>query len=73
MPPGSEAGDTVTGTSSLVMVPTPWLSEMVALVAPLRLTKKVSLASGMVSPITGTVMVCVVVPAVNVSAPEVLV
>ncbi|MCY1524799.1 hypothetical protein D9M68_597500 [compost metagenome] len=70
---GSVPGLTTTGTSSLVIVPTPWLSAMVALTAPLRLTKKVSLASGTVSPTTGTVMVCVVVPGVKVSVPLVLV
>ena len=70
---GIVAGLTVTGTSSLVMVPTPWLSAMVALTAPLRLTKKVSFASGTVSPITGTVIVCVVAPGVKVSVPLVLV
>ena len=60
MPLGSVPGLTVTGTSSLVIVPTPWLSLIVALIAPLRLTKKVSFASGTVSPITGTVIVRVV-------------
>ena len=73
VPFGSVAGLIVTGTSSLVMVPTPWLSLIVALDAPLRLTKKVSVASGMVSPITGTLMVRVVWPGVKVSVPDVLV
>ena len=73
MPLGSDAGLIVTGTSSLVMVPRPWLSAMVALVAPLRLTKKVSFASGTVSAITGTVIVRVVWPGVKLSAPLVLV
>ncbi len=66
---GIVAGLTVTGTSSLVMVPTPVASEMVALTAPLRPTVKVSLASGVMSPLTSTVMVRVTWPGVKVSVP----
>ena len=59
--------------SSLLMVPSPWLSEMVALALSLeRLTKKVSLASTLVSPVTSTdtVWLRVAVPARKVSEPE---
>src|SRR5262249_14955026 len=43
--------------SSFKIVPRPWPSRISALVAPLRLTKKVSSASVFVSPITRMVMV----------------
>ena len=55
------------------MVPTPWLSEIVALTAPLRLTKKVSLASGMASPATVTERLRVVMPGAKVRVPDVAV
>ncbi len=45
------------GASSLVMVPKPCASVMVAPLALLRLTKNVSLASTSVSPVTFTVIV----------------
>src|SRR5437667_269590 len=55
--------------SSLWIVPVPSASAMVALVAPDRLTKKVSLGSNLVSPLTLTVMVLLVSPGLNVSVP----
>jgi hypothetical protein len=55
--------------SSSVIVPTPWLSVMVAFTAPERFRVKVSLSSSIVSPRTGTVMVPVVEPATMVSVP----
>ena len=64
---------TVGGRSSSVIVPTPWPSKMVAPLALERLTKKVSLASSRVSPLTWTVMVWVVTPAANVNEPLVAV
>src|SRR4051812_4558767 len=58
-----------TGPSSLIIVPRPWLSAITALVASLKLTTKVSLISGVVSPLTGTVIVALVTPAVKVRVP----
>src|SRR6266496_6044153 len=52
--------------SSLRIVPTPWPSPMVALVGFERLTKKVSLNSAWLSPVTATVIVWLVVPGGNV-------
>ena len=63
----------VGGVSSLVMVPRPWLSTIVALTAPERFTKNVSFASFSASPTTGTVMVCVVCPGAKVTVPDVVV
>ncbi|GJE61100.1 hypothetical protein MPOCJGCO_3221 [Methylobacterium trifolii] len=74
------ASDTVTSLmaivgagSSLVIVPTPWVSVIVALVAPERFTRKLSLGSKTVSPLASTVMVRLVVPGAKVSVPEVAV
>ena len=47
----------VSVTSSLLIVPRPWLSVTVAPTTPLTLTKKVSLDSVTVSPLTTTVKV----------------
>ena len=47
------------GTSSFVIVPSPWASEIVAPVAPDRLTVNVSSGSTVVSPLTRTVIVAV--------------
>src|SRR5438270_210874 len=55
--------------SSLTIVPRPWLSVIVALVALDRLTKKVSSFSTVVSPLTLTVIVLEVWPGVKVSVP----
>ncbi len=55
--------------SLFTIVPAPWLSVIVALTAPDRLTTYVSFASFSRSPITGTVIGWVVVPGVNVSVP----
>jgi len=63
------AGPTVTGTSSLTMMPCPWPSAMAAPVADARSTRNVSLDSGVVSPLTCTVTVCVVWPAAKFSTP----
>ena len=56
-------------SSSSVIVPTAWLSEIVAFVAFDRLTKKVSCTSLSSSPCTVTLTVFVVSPAANVSGP----
>ncbi len=56
--------------SSLVTVPVAVPVAMVALVGAERTTVKVSLPSAVVSPVTGTVIVREVVPAVKVSVPE---
>ena len=61
----------VGGASSLVIVPTPWLSAIVALTAPERFTKNVSSASLTVSPTTGTKIFWVVCPGVKANDPEV--
>lgn len=58
------------GKSSLRMVPMPWASAMVAPLAPLRLTAKVSSASMVVSPVTLTFTVLLVSPAAKVRVPE---
>ncbi len=70
-------GATVTGqvsepllASSLVIVPCPWVSEIVAPEAAERSTKKVSSASGVVSPLTSTVTVFTVSPGLKVKVPE---
>jgi len=55
--------------SSLVMVPVPCARAIVTLVAPDSLTKNVSFASTVVSPLTFTVIVCVVWPGVKVNVP----
>ena len=60
----------VTTPSSFRMVPSPWLSAMVALVGMLRFTKNVSFGSTTVSPRTRTVIVLLVSPGLNVSVPE---
>ena len=56
--------------SSLVIVPTPWPSEIVAFVAPERLTRNVSSASFFVSPFAVTSIVFEDWPGVNVSTPD---
>ena len=50
------------------MVPRPWLSAS-GVLAPDRLTKKVSLGSEKRSPVTDTVIVLLVCPPVKVSVP----
>src|SRR5882672_3098172 len=55
--------------SSFWMVPVPTGLAIVALVAPDRVTVKVSSGSNLVSPLTLTVMVLVVSPGLNVSVP----
>jgi hypothetical protein len=55
--------------SSSRMVPIPWPSAITALVALLRLTKKVSFGSPRRSPLTSTVIVPLVWPAGIVSVP----
>ena len=57
------------GPSSSWMVPTPWPSEMIALVALLRVTVKVSSGSSVVSSFTVTVMNFWVSPGLKVSVP----
>ena len=57
--------------SSLRIVPWPWPSGLVALLGLVRLTTNVSWASGVVSPLTWTVMVLDVSPGANVRVPEV--
>ena len=60
--------------SSFWIVPRPWLSVILALcVEPVRLTKKVSSGSTVVSPMTGTVIVLVGSPSAKVSWPLVAV
>ena len=59
------------GASSLVIVPCPWPSAIVATVAPERFTKNVSFTSLVVSPFTTTVIVCVDAPGAKVSVPDV--
>ena len=51
------------------MVPWPWASAMVAPEGLERLTKKVSLGSTVVSPLTVTLMVLLVWPAVKLRVP----
>src|SRR5262245_1697491 len=55
------------------MVPSPLPSAMVALAGDESVTVNVSVDSIVVSPVTGTVMVCEVTPAAKVSVPEVVV
>src|SRR5437016_2342119 len=55
--------------SSFWMVPVPNALAIVALVAPDRVTVKVSSGSNLVSPLTVTVMVLLVSPGLNVSVP----
>jgi hypothetical protein len=58
--------------SSLMMVPVPWLLLIVApVVAPDRLTKKVSFGSTFVSPLMVTVNVWALTPVANCSVPEI--
>ena len=64
--PVTVAGVSTTATSLLMMVPTPWPRLMVApLVAPVRLTLKLSLPSTLVSPLIVTETVFVVSPALK--------
>ena len=58
--------------SSSVMVPSAWLSEMLALIAFDKFSKNVSLASSKTSPLIGTVIVFEVAPAAIVRTPEVV-
>jgi hypothetical protein len=57
----------------LVIVPVPWVSRIVAFVAPLRLTTRVSFASFFASPFTVTLTGWVVTPGAKVSVPEAVV
>ena len=57
----------------IVPVPVPVVADTVAFVAPLRVTKTVSFNSSVVSPVTATLKVWLVVPAVKVSVPPVIV
>ena len=57
------------GSSSLRMVPWPWLSAIVAPLGPLRFTKNASFGSTSVSPLTETTIVPLVWPAGIVSVP----
>ncbi len=59
----------VTDPSSLVMVPTPWLSKIVALLGLVRLTTNFSSLSDLVSPLTSTVTCWLVTPGAKVSVP----
>ena len=62
------------GLLSLSMiVPVPVAPPIVALTGLLSVTVNVSFASGSVSPMTGTAIVCDVVPAGNVTVPLVVV
>ena len=63
--------ETVGGSSSLLIVPTPWLSA-IELFAELlvRLTLNVSSTSSLVSPLTLTVTVSEVSPGAKVTVPE---
>src|SRR6476646_6803636 len=65
---GVGVGDGI-GPSSLVIVPTPWLLAITPLLGSVRLTKKVSLSSGVVSPTTGTVIVLLTSPGANERVP----
>ncbi len=60
----------IAGVSSLLIVPTPAPSAMVALDGLERFTLKVSFDSGVVSPFTSTVIVCVRAPGLNVNVPD---
>src|SRR4051794_6836660 len=55
--------------SSFLIVPTPTLPPIVAFTGPVRFTSRVSSGSGVTSPRTETVSVCVVWPAVKVTVP----
>ena len=59
--------------SSSSIVPTPWLSAIVALIAFVRLSVNVSFASSSRSPCTRTVTCLVVWPGEKLSVPEVAV
>jgi len=61
------------GSSSSTMVPTPWASATVALVAFTRSTVKVSSGSSRVSPVTWTLTVLDVSPGEKVTVPLVAV
>ena len=61
--------ESVGGGSSSVIVPTPWASAIVALAGLVRLTRNVSLVSSSRSPLTETVIVCVVWPGAKVRSP----
>ena len=67
VPAGQTTGG---GVSSVVIVPCPWPSPRSAPEAPDRFTKKVSVASGDVSPLTSTVTVFVLSPAAKLRDPE---
>ena len=67
-----ELTDSVGIPSLSVIVPVPLTVEIVAFVAPLRVTTTVSFASSSVSPVTDTSKVWLVVPAVKVSVPPVI-
>ena len=67
---GSSVGAPGGAGSSLVIVPSPWLSAIVTKVAEERFTKYVSSPSNRLSPSTTTVTVCVVEPGGKVSVPE---
>ena len=56
--------------SSLLIVPTPWLSMMAPLTGRVRLTKNVSLGSTVASPWTTIVTCWLVWPGVNVTVPD---
>lgn len=58
------------GPSSFLIVPTPWARAIVAWVAFVRFTKKVSSASVNVSPTTGTVIVVESWPAKMIALPD---
>jgi hypothetical protein len=55
--------------SSLLIVPMPWPSAMVALAGLLRLTKKLSFCSKSVSPFTVTLICFEVSPGLKVTTP----
>src|SRR6476620_2470631 len=57
--------------SSSTIVPIPWPSAMIEFVALVRLTKKVSLGSENVSPLTMTAKLFVVSPGLNIKVPDV--
>ena len=67
-----ESIDSVGRSSSSVIVPVPLTVEIVAFAALLRVTTTVSFDSSSVSPVTDTLKVWLVVPAVKVSVPPVI-
>lgn len=69
-PPVSAPGDSVTGTSSLVMAMNAVGMAIVALTALNRPSEKASFVSGTVSPTTGIAIVRLVCPGVKVSVPD---